>query len=951
MKYIINLFIFIICFSAIANEQQKKRWDHLIKISFQELKIIEAVKYKDERLYFRMLQTHTELARLYKEKDNNAFLEASINSDKPLKKKDFFKKTLGRYKIAQNLAKSLLKKFPKTQYKAEIYYTLALNSRDFAYDNKIRDNLVKALKYARKGTDIEYYTKTSLAEYYYNNKNYKSAIFYYSQIIKNKKDDWYTKHLFNLGWCLLKVNRYDKAVEALEESYKMSSNGGYIDVRQQVKFSLATFYVIADKLEQGYNFFVTREDNAFKVLFKMSKKIANNGNYKKTNSFIAKVHTYITDKKLESSRNELYLFELEFNKNFKNDEKFFQVATSLSDRKRDKKTDEQLLGTLSEYVSNRQLKLSKGYDRDNDVINDAFIVRTIGYFDLLTKIDPIEKPYYLYMKGETYSATGKWAKAIPEYKYALVNYDKKACKEDIREKTLNSLFISTEKIQFNKEDKEKEVLFAFNQYLKYWPKNKKSKSIYERLFGIYAKNKDMSNIEKNLTKFAHNHKSETKKHHEQVSVILDFYIKDRNTKDLSRWVNTLRTGKFNYPTKKTLNAELILSQILFKEFENYASNGKVDQALKGYISIFENENYTKKIKADSAYNAALLYVNNNNEKDAIKWFNKSFKNYNKKDLNKRRAGLVSLSSRLFVRQNFTGAAKINKFTLGRFCKKKDKINDTLFEQLINMNLANDHILKTNHVYYNMRKCSSNDLNITAIGHTILDHMILFNKVSDASSFFTKHAFTNSYNEKKAEFFTDLYWKTFNKSKTQRLRYLKSLNIKNCSECTAEYQNIKTYEDFLKRTIQFVKSKIIVDKDFKPETFNANFSKRLGQIPVIIKEGEDLLKRKNGNISISVFNSFTLVIDELMKEINGYAPPVKDPNFQKAFKAQMAMIQKQMGAKLVEYRVKAGNIVDSNSIISYNFDHANPAKNTIDIADIRYPSTYFAIPRDLTGGTL
>ena len=49
----------------------------------------------------------------------------------------------------------------------------------------------------------------SLAEHHYNNKDYKKAVKFYTPVIENQKDDWHTKHLFNLSWCYIKLKNYE----------------------------------------------------------------------------------------------------------------------------------------------------------------------------------------------------------------------------------------------------------------------------------------------------------------------------------------------------------------------------------------------------------------------------------------------------------------------------------------------------------------------------------------------------------------------------------------------------------------------------------------------------------------------------------------------------------------------------------------------------------------------
>ena len=91
---------------------------------------------------------------------------------KKVKRKNAFRKTLALYNDAHKYGMRMLKKHPRTSFKAAIFYTLALNARDFAYDTKELGYLNKAIRYSKNQKQVRYLATTSLAEYYYNQKNY-----------------------------------------------------------------------------------------------------------------------------------------------------------------------------------------------------------------------------------------------------------------------------------------------------------------------------------------------------------------------------------------------------------------------------------------------------------------------------------------------------------------------------------------------------------------------------------------------------------------------------------------------------------------------------------------------------------------------------------------------------------------------------------------------------------
>src|SRR5690606_38886978 len=157
---------------------------------------------------------YSEKLKVLKQIENKKFIEASLKNPQ-IKREVFFNRTLNLYNETQNLGQTMIKVYPNNPLLAEIYYTMALNSRDYGMDKKSLNYLKISLKHAHAKKQLQYYIHTALAEHYYNEKNYKSCIYHYNQTLYKKDDNCLTKNLYTYGWCEFKVNAYTKAIDTL----------------------------------------------------------------------------------------------------------------------------------------------------------------------------------------------------------------------------------------------------------------------------------------------------------------------------------------------------------------------------------------------------------------------------------------------------------------------------------------------------------------------------------------------------------------------------------------------------------------------------------------------------------------------------------------------------------------------------------------------------------------
>ncbi len=310
---IVALIIFFVAFSvSAAPVKMPAKWHKINNLINQEIKTILKVRKRDANLEFRLLELYSERIALLREKENKEFLGASYKLRKKHPKSYFFKKSTDLYSKTLALGNKIIKKFPNNRYKTEIYYTLALNSRDFSKDGKTEQFLLKSLSSTRgRETATSYNAKVSLAEHYYNEKKYKKAIQYYKQVVRNRSDEWYSKHLFNYSWCLFKTRRYDEAISNVKVAYKYSRKKKYISLDEQILNSLGVFYLNGGRVKEAVSYYLKNVPEATPYLFSFLDRVTSKGSFSDISYVLAKTLSYVKSKKDKNSEIKLRSKQLE----------------------------------------------------------------------------------------------------------------------------------------------------------------------------------------------------------------------------------------------------------------------------------------------------------------------------------------------------------------------------------------------------------------------------------------------------------------------------------------------------------------------------------------------------------------------------------------------------------------------------------------------------------------
>jgi len=946
MKNLFIILIFLISLSSFAapkTVKKIKKWLILMNLINQEVKTINKVKKKSISLRYRLIELQSEKIKLWKKKENDKFMSLNIRGQKTTRRKAFTK-TLQFYNQTKKLGLKTLKQTKDLNYKAAIYYSLALNSRDYAYDKKEYKYLQSALFYAPKGSEVRYLARTSLAEYYYNNKNYKRAVNLYKVIIRNENDEWLTKNLFNYGWCLLKTHKFDKAINTLENAYALSKKDFYIDFRDQIMTGLVNFYVLGKQINRGKEFILSQVDDKFEALFKYTKKVSSKGYKDESLELIALTESYNIGPLKQERLVDLRLFQYDFYKQFNEKDKMFEIAQNIAALDLKPEQNEAATMMISEEVGIQQQLIKSEFSKQDLTYSPSTLKRILGYFNILQTIDKKEKAKYLFYSAETLYSVHEFKKALISYKTAIEADLLKKSKIELRLKSVDAIFSCIDFAKFQKAQEETELEYAYNKYLSLWPTGGKAQQIYPKLFTLYLFQKDFIKTQKTLNSYANSYSKDLKIQKDLFNQQMDMLINKNKTELISGKIALMYTGYLKFKKSDIKKSEVILANLLFNQYQVLNKENKKDEAITGYQSIYFKEHYPKSVRADAAFNIGIIQIDQYKSKQSIKWFKRAFKFFTRIQKNERREVLEKVSLRSSLLQDFLNAANIQKVVLEVYCYENKAMNLKTFQDAIVYDLANDYILKTLHTYKTFKSCTN--LKTKVIDEYILTHLINFNHESDLISFSRAKSIKKNFKKKLAIYFERKFWEysVKNGSKSKQYKYyLKELKTENSLLFT---KSIIEFKKLYNSYSRFMKRKFNNPKVFDPQAFNKNLGSRISGIKPLIEQGEKLLKLAHPEVSIKTYDLMSKLVTTLSTEISQIEVPVKDFEFKTQFKAQMQQVSLSISNQNHGLIERAHKFISSNNLFITNHIETHIGHNILEITDIRMPASSTVSTLDL-----
>jgi hypothetical protein len=1002
-----------ICFSVVihaAEVRMPKKWHKLNKLLDQEEKTIATITRMGPRLKWRLIELGTERIKLIKEKENKTFLSAKPSYRKKKGKKFFFKKSTAKYKEVRRDALRLMRKWPRFNYNSEIYFTLALNSRDYGGDKETEKFLLKSLKVAIPRSPIIHSAKTSLAEYYYNSKKYKKAIRYYKDVLKNTEDEWYTKHLYNVSWCYIKTKQYDAAIDSAKLSFFTSKNKSYISVKRQVLDSIGFFFVLGERVKEGASFYIDNVESPGEYMIKMAKKTADDKGYELANFVFDAALSNSIDKKNTEEEVEIRLSQLDFFRNFKKFEKFWNTTVALDKINKVKPIGEDFKVTAVEkirsFVGYLQVRFTRNSKTNIESYSQQDKNRILNFFEVLSRLNPPKTDSYHFYQGETLFAVNEFKQSFSYYQKGLefnklkdlreklknpkrkvkkvakkrkasnskkiqkkkidpklekmvkslpkMTKEEKVAHTALKVKFFDSLLASLENGTFSKDLRYKNTVYTYQNHIDIYPKNPRSRIIYRKLFNLHLTKLDIKKSMPILNRYIAAYKVDKEIQQGMFTKVMDYFIKTKASDRIAEWIPKLRSGFLSFETKYIDKAVLILGSILFDKYQKLDIAGSKKEAAIGYTSLYESKKYPKSIKAKSAYRASILYLDLYQTKKAKKWMTIALRLFTKKERFERKKEILAVVQNMMLAQDFSSAAFVATDYLKIYCYTDFAEKEDLYRASVQYQLLEG---KTKQAYTNYklgRKCGMSK----AIQNEALLGIGTFfynNRQTKQYNTFFKY-----YNKRAAlkKFFNNTllatYWDQYlneNKSGMKAtIKRFKKIFAKKGQKKTRAQREIETAIAFEKVITKL--KKVSVDylpnhAKFKEDKFNQALERNIETLKGITAELTPYIKSGYPHLITRSYDLLEKKYTKLALSISSFSPKGVPNDYVVGFRGAMKGLAQNLFQEARSQKRTAINLINKEKILALKTrDQLSVPKIFKEIRH-RHPASLYAMPTDKT----
>lgn len=851
------------------------RWNELMKLVTQEMRLLERAKRKGVEIKYRMLELYSEKLKLIHEKNNSEFM-ASASKVSGKDKESYFKETRKFYLETKEFGQKILREEVKNGRRAEILFALALNSRDYGRDQVTEKYLLEAIQLASGSSlSLKHHAETALADFYYNEKRYPEAIRYYQTVILNQEDEWVTKHLFNLSWCYLKNRQFPEAIEAIRKSYFESRNPRHVNMRDQVLDNIGSFYVYAGRPMDGLEFYLGHEKNPLPYLLAMATKTSEKGHQTETKAILDAAQAVILKNKLSGFQEELFHAYLDFyrqyNRFFDHEITAERLVSYYSNPQSEKKLMEDAVEKLRTTAGYLQLKLSKDVKKGEASFDQQELEILLRYFSHLISLDQKRKPGYLYFRAETYFSINRFTEAAHNYVASVLEAKGSGETEQVR-KSLNSLLALLADDNLDAGSLLKHLIFAYQEYLEHWPRDDKSFLIYPKLFEIFREQGDDQNAARVISLFNKSYPEYLKDQQAQMTKILDFLIEKKETEKINSWIMSFKGGFLSFPKETIEKTEIILGNLLFMQYQELAKKGERLRAAEGFAKLYAHKLYPNKVKSEAAFFAAMAYLDAGETKLSYKWQSLAHLVMTEEEKFKRRSDQLKMSERIYKLQDFTTSARLSAELLKKYCDQRDETQDRFYEIAIMTSLVDETPEDAEETVTNFSRC-------------LLKKEVRTEALSQIYQFHEKHGdfyglrlFVKRH---PLEAFKERYLSTLQKWFWERT----DLNLKDqikedfrqskSAEAATWLTEIKTYEEAQKEAQEILAVEIWKGEAFDARAFNHSLEGYLLRTKKFKDKFQGLLTSSQENLTILAARLFSELFAKISTKIRGLHPGSTD----------------------------------------------------------------------------
>jgi tetratricopeptide (TPR) repeat protein len=924
LKY---LFILLLLSQAvfaqkISVDERRKRILNIVEEELSEAsRLAKQQEYKSPDTLLRMSELFLEKARLWREMENEQYLSIPPEKRRGLNKNSYFKRSNSYFESANKYALNVAKKFPRYKGMGDVYYILAYNYKELGRNNLAKKYFGYSVKKAPANTKIASKAKLALADYHYNDNQFKQAVPLYEASINKVDERWWTKDAFNLAWSYYRIRKYDKAINLMREIHQKSANNKYIDMRSMVERDIGIFYVDAGKINDAVKFYKSIGLKYNEQFIKIANSIMAQGRFTQAESLLAHIA------KTEKSRDrkiEILLAQLNLYDKFKKTPPHYAASKELVSMHQQKPLGRDEFKTLVYHVNKQAAELQK--DSTSPVYKTVLKVRrrkareSIAYFELAAVLSPNEKAEKVFFQGETSYAARLYTKALGFY---ITAFDTaKATKNSkIMSQSLEGMLSSLGQKSLNAKTAEKNYVPVYSRYLSVDSKSKRARSIYVKLFNSQFDAKDIAGAEKIMGEFAKNFPKHFKTQEAMLAKVMEHYRSQKDYQSVKNYVVRINQGEFQVSKKYADALRSLMTKIQIEGVQSSLERGDKGVALQGYHKIYESPESTANAKINAAYNLSALYYELGDSNQSYAWGVKAVKDMKVKDVTKFADSFLSISSGLFLRQNFAQSADLSYRLLAKLCKVNSSNKVVSYKNAVFISLANGDLDKALEIRDFGKSCMIPDVTISEVSIEILKDLAKEKRwenyeklISDLERNSRNYPhliipfedlrveFTKIGNTTQAVGIEAKQTKFFNQSKAQKLdipvEALDLMSSRMLASVIAKKANLDR-----------------IQLSFPEASFNNAVKAKLQILDQLTNEVNEIQKLGSGKGIVEAYRYVIAAYEEFGTSLKSFAPEGKSPEYVASFQKAMADVYVPILQNANKLRSEIKTLISENKILS------------------------------------
>lgn len=914
---------FFTTFARAASADSRR--SELTVIVDEELKEIirlnKAKRGTDAQLLLRLAELHLEKARIIKEDEMAKYMAIETNKRSAIDKGQFFSGSSRYFTEAQKICQHILERFPNFKEKADVYYVLAYNAKEFQDGNKALKYFQMAVQGSDEGSSVNRKAKIALAEMYYLRGDYPKATPLYATALKGEKDKWWTKDSYNLAWSYFRQEKFDEAISTMKSVYETSKDKKFVDMSYNSTKDLAYFYAAAGYPQKAVEFYKGIGGDVSGNLYKVAKHLLNFGKFTIAETLLTEAAKTSPDPKTSIKIN---LELLALYEKYGKVEAHLKACQSLAEFAPKKLLDEDELDELKLQALKmsallQQQVAAKTYDKQPD-IKLAKANMAVAYFKVLAQLEPQKAHEHLFHAAETLYGAEKFNEALPLYDQAQ-GLATKANDKKTREMAITGLMASLGQKDISKENEAKYLIEAYNNYLRANPRNQKAFSIYQRLFNAQMDKKDIDGAEKTLMDFKQNFPESADKQEAMLARLIDHYKEKNDKASLKKWVTRINNREFFVSAPVAKKIKMLMLSMQFDNVETVNNQGDKSKALRLYVDIYKDKESSPDAKKNAAYNIMTLFYQLGDMNKMYAWGERALQQMNEDDVLKFEVSFLLVTAELYNRRQFKESAYLDEVILKKLCLENAKNKDIFFKNAVILHLADSKIEEAREITKNAARCNVTAAVMTEAQLDILDALAETER-------------WNSYEDQINQLESNP------KAWPELIRHMEKLYTayessgKNDKTAQLKERMMKLYQNCLKQKIDIPLLSLdaiarvrLADLDrevraldaivlaFPEKTFNDKLKEKFKQLDNLTTRALDILNIGSG---IGIVHSYRLLVENYRKTagvIKDFTPPEKGPEYVASFKKSMEKIYGPLYAKADDFVGEARKQIELSKILS------------------------------------